>query len=92
MFSEVPNHSREFLIKRFGGRFHLSFPTAYGFHTMMRNSGFTLLEASTYGRDDQAAVMARGWHLRSIFFKDPARRDFNEQLELDTTPRLDDGA
>lgn len=66
VFTEVPNHSREYIRKKFGGKLHLTFPDQYGFHSIMHSAGFALVDEAVYGADEMLPI-TRGWHTRSIF-------------------------
>mmetsp|Transcript_49524 Transcript_49524/g.138665 ORF Transcript_49524/g.138665 Transcript_49524/m.138665 type:complete len:331 (-) Transcript_49524:87-1079(-) len=68
VFTELPNHTRDYVKTTFGGQFHLTLPTEKGFLNLMEAAGFKLVTMSLYGSDD-SLVMANGAHIRSVFVK-----------------------
>jgi len=74
VFTEVPNHTGDYLKELQGGNLHLTFPTPRGFMLLMESAGFVVAKLSTYRSFSEVA--ARGGWIRSVFIK-PDERHLN---------------
>jgi len=69
IFSEVPNHTREYLMNEFGGQFHISFPTERGFLNIMEANDFKMVAMDLFAVGDEKNTKGGGAHIRSVFIK-----------------------
>ncbi len=70
VFSEVPNHDRQYILKTFGGQFHLTFPTPEGIENLFRDAGFEPVKSWVGdGWVGDGWVGDGGLHIRTIHRK-----------------------
>ncbi len=67
IFSEVPNHTLDYVKTTFGGQFHVTLFNARGWILMMESVGFELMVIETVGVEER--TMPNGHHIRAIFTK-----------------------
>jgi 2-polyprenyl-3-methyl-5-hydroxy-6-metoxy-1,4-benzoquinol methylase len=67
VFSEVPNHTRDYVNSTFGGQFHVTLFNVRGWILMMEGVGFELMVLETTGGAE--SPLPNGYHIRAIFTK-----------------------